>query len=228
MLEKYSVLSNWQFSTKNILHLINFGTIEKLLVLIKMSLLNLCVTEFWLPESPPTWAAERKGNKVLWSEVGDQNVKNEKISFIHHISVLGGPILASSIASVYCLIPQHNILKEPCYWYEFHLCAGVAVIPFLSWLVHPNITEYWANLPMMSRSSSYIYLTSIGYSTWIAMLVTYHLICDYLGVSHPMPLNFYALGSVTFLVLNVAILSRFVNHGLSFLCHYSINVLTFL
>ena len=61
---------------------------------------------------------------------GDENVKNEKVPSIHHISVLGGPILATSVASVYCLIPQHNILKEPCYWYEFHLCAGAAVIPF--------------------------------------------------------------------------------------------------
>ena len=63
MLEKYSVLSNWQFSTQKIVQLINFGTFDKLLVLIKMSLLNLCVTEFRLPESPATWAGRDEGQK---------------------------------------------------------------------------------------------------------------------------------------------------------------------
>ena len=141
------------------------------------------------------------------SEDADENVENE-VSSIHHISVLGGPILATSIASVYCLIPQHNILKEPCYWYEFHLCAGVAVIQFFSWLVHPNTTEHWANLPMKNRWKSFIYLTLMAYCAWIAMLIGYRFIFDYQGVADPKPLNYYAIGSTSFFGLNLAILFR--------------------
>ena len=127
------------------------------------------------------------------------------MSFIHHISVLGGPILTTLIASVYCLIPQHNILKEPCYWYEFHLCAGIAVIPFLSWLVHPCTTEHWANLPMKNRWKSYIYLTSMALCAWMVMIIGYQFID---GVANPKPLNLYASGNITFCVLNVAMLFR--------------------
>ena len=42
----------------------------------------------------------------------------EAISCIHYVSAVSGIFLACGLSIFFCLIPQHDILEEPYYWYE--------------------------------------------------------------------------------------------------------------
>ena len=42
----------------------------------------------------------------------------ETISSIHYVSALSGIFLSCGMSIFICLIPQHDILEEPYYWYE--------------------------------------------------------------------------------------------------------------
>ena len=81
-------------------------------------------------------------------------------------------------------------------------------MPLFSWLVYPNHAEYWANLPMKNGWMSYLYLTSFGYVAWIVMATVYHFTGNYLGFTDPMPMNFYAIGSLTYYGMAFAIVLR--------------------
>ena len=77
--------------------------------------------------------------------VDDGNV----LSFIlYQTSILSGPLLAATAGSFLCLIPIHNVLEQPEYWYEEFTCrmlAGLAagILFTINALIR---TEYWSNL----------------------------------------------------------------------------------
>ena len=67
MLGKTSELSIWRFSTSKVLNgLQNFGNFRQFLYLIKLSFLNLCVTEFRLAALHLTSLADTEGGSILW------------------------------------------------------------------------------------------------------------------------------------------------------------------
>ena len=79
-------------------------------------------------------------------------------TILYGLSVLSGPALAIAAASVWCLVPYHNVLEEPCYWYEFHIALILGFMPLFVWIHHPLGTEYWANFSMKGSFNTYILL----------------------------------------------------------------------
>ena len=55
--------------------------------------------------------------------VQEEKPKRLELSWFHHILILSGPINACFHAAVLCLVPAHNVFKEPEYWYEFQLAV---------------------------------------------------------------------------------------------------------
>ena len=43
-------------------------------------------------------------------------------AILYNLSILSGPLVACVFGSFICLLPIHNVLKEPAYWYEEVLC----------------------------------------------------------------------------------------------------------
>ena len=56
----------------------------------------------------------------------------EAISCIHYLSAVSGIFLACGMSISICLIPQHNILEEPYYWYENMVLVAFVWIPIQS------------------------------------------------------------------------------------------------
>ena len=139
---------------------------------------------------------------VSVSIVNDEDESSNIIPYC--LSVFSGPILAIGIASIYCLIPYHNVLEEPCYWYEFQIAVTVAFYPLLAWTVHPIMTKYFANLKMIQSNFASIFLCFVGCGTYLAVIAIYYY--DWKDLPHPMPMNFYFGTSATIVVMTLATL----------------------
>ena len=80
---------------------------------------------------------ENKGNQknqpneqnVLEKQVNanvNADTKENVINSVHYISWVSGIILACVWVSVFCLVPQHNVVEEPSYWYELMCISSTA------------------------------------------------------------------------------------------------------
>ena len=64
------------------------------------------------------------GNEIALEEPNEEKAHtldskdNEEIKSIHYISWMFGILFTCGLVSLITIIPQHNILKEPDYWYE--------------------------------------------------------------------------------------------------------------
>lgn len=70
-----------------------------------------------------------EGGELNASEAQGIKDTKDEISWIHVISAMRGPLLTWAVASTYCYIPIHEVLKEPTYWYEHDLVTIVATLP---------------------------------------------------------------------------------------------------
>lgn len=124
----------------------------------------------------------------------------------YYLSTLSGPLLGIGAASAYSLIPYHNVLNEPCYWYEYQIVTILVYAPLVIWASHPMLTVYWANFPIKGRWFSYLFLVMMGCGTWALVIVVYYY--SWTGFSQPMPLNLHTAASATFASCNLLVLLR--------------------
>ena len=121
-----------------------------------------------------------------------------EISPLYHFSLLSGPIAILAVISVECLIPFHNVLEEPQYWYEHQLILAFGVIPFimgqtLQFLIH------WANFTFEKKWTTYFQIIGVGSVTFLMALITYHLVwTELFGYFHPLPISLLVTGYTTF------------------------------
>ena len=111
--------------------------------------------------------------------------------------------MAIAVASIYTLIPYHNVLKEPCYWYEFQIVAIVVYVPLLTWCSHPLLTVYYVNLPIKNKWFTYLTMYTIACVAWITVIGIYYYHYDNV---QPMPMNLNAATSATYVILTFAVL----------------------
>ena len=120
--------------------------------------------------------------------------------------MLSGPALAIAVASIWCLVPFHNVLKEPCYWYETHIAGILAFIPLMVWVIHPLVTEHYLNFDMNGSVISFLFLYFVASGTAITATAIYY--CFWMDLAQPMPFSGMIAVTLAFLVSNVAVLSR--------------------
>ena len=77
-------------------------------------------------EESPIKVFVTPGNKVAPLSNSETVSVIEKVSDLHYISCFSGVILTILLNSIYCLIPIHNPLEEPLYWYDlFRLLSAM-------------------------------------------------------------------------------------------------------
>ena len=54
---------------------------------------------------------------------------NKDDSAIYHFGIFIGPLLSLGIATLFLYVPRHNVLKQPEYWYEFHVVTILGFLP---------------------------------------------------------------------------------------------------
>ena len=126
--------------------------------------------------------------------------------FLYGFSVLSGPALAIGIASIWCFYPFHNVLEEPCYWYEFQIAMLLCKTPFTTLVIHPVMTEYWANLSMNGTMISCIILYIIVSGIRILTIAIYYF--KWTGFAQPMPVNDALSGTIAYFGTTIAALFR--------------------
>ena len=135
--------------------------------------------------------------------VDDGNV----LSFIlYQTSILSGPLLAATAGSFLCLIPIHNVLEQPEYWYEEFTCRMLTagILFTVNALIR---TEYWSNLYFEKRVQTYLLFIGLTNVVGVGVYTTYYYYWTNIGLFQPMPLNHLVLGTVTLIV--ITIISKF-------------------
>ena len=133
------------------------------------------------------------------------------VSFLYYFSTLSGPILSIITGGIFlCIIPIHNALEYPEFWYED---------TFFRWI--PSCTgtfqnlfgaEYWADFTFKNRGKSYFILAFVQNMVYWIVVVSYYLIWTNSGYFPPMPMCQH-LGALTILlVYHVAVYFRWVKN----------------
>ena len=127
-------------------------------------------------------------------------------TFLYGFSVLSGPTLALCIASIWCLVPFHNVLEEPCYWYEFHIGALLLTMPFLTLIIHPLITKYWSNVSIKRSIRFQIFLCFVAFSARLTAISVYYFYRT--DLAQPLPMGSYIAATIAYFAIFIAALAR--------------------
>ena len=136
---------------------------------------------------------------------------NVLTSILYYISILSGPLFAATAGSFLCLIPMHNVLEHPEYWYEEVTCRILA-----AGILYPVInlirTEYWSNLFFGKRVQTYMLFIAVSpivlFSSYITYLYFWNI---HLELFLPMPLNHIVGGSVLLIIITVFLRFRYTS-----------------
>lgn len=126
-------------------------------------------------------------------------------SALHYLSMLSGPMLACVCGGFLTLIPIHNVLENPEYWYEDIACRilSSAVILTCQSLLR---AEYWCNFSFENKTIAYVGLITVVHGIVISsVLAHYYVWTVYFGLYQPMALGHFVLGSILVVVINTTI-----------------------
>ena len=141
----------------------------------------------------------------------NRDASNSRITnplFLQSMSIFCGIFLACIGTSLLTLIPGHDILKEPQYWYEFMIfgATGWAITGTVSVNLH---FHYWANISHTQNWLSFIYLIGIAIIFFALVNSSLNFIWTYsLGLFAPVPFNYYITATVVGLVLFASVFFR--------------------
>ena len=158
-------------------------------------------------------------NETIEIEEGKQKKASEHedesndISCIYYISLVSGIILGCGATSIYCLVPQHNILEEPQFWYEPVILTSIVWAPFVSAcsiLTSVHVTKiYYAH-----NFTSFLILSVVGIITKITSTVIYYILWTYhLQLFVPMVSNGIVSGTMAIIAVYVAFWLRYITIG---------------
>ena len=136
-------------------------------------------------------------------------VGNEIVtSTLQYLSTLSGPVLACTCGAIVTLIPIHNVLKYPSYWYEDVTVSilGGGLIFGLQQLIR---AEYWSNFTFEKRWSTYVLIIALTALLFLIIISTYHYVWTIMyNLYEPKPLTLMMSGTLTIVIINVALVLR--------------------
>ena len=162
--------------------------------------------------------------ETISCEIGNQNVppifrKTEHSSVrqiydatdnepdsIHYSSWLFGILLTCTAMLSILIVPWHNALKEPFYWYEYHVFGAP---PWLALVVAFYIItlEYWAGIKYDKKVNLFFFLISIsGVIYAVITLFHYYIHVYYYELFAPPPYGGRIPGTLCALVFVIPLL----------------------
>ena len=132
---------------------------------------------------------------------------NSKGSNWYYLTIFSGTILACINGSFIALIPIHNVLKQPDYWYEDVFCR-VLTVGFLFACQILIEAEYWSNFSFKSKRTTYVLVITLTYCLFIGISTGYHYFWTiYLGYSHPSAFG-HTVAAIVIIILSFTMLFR--------------------
>ena len=119
---------------------------------------------------------------------------------IHYISWISGIVLSCLYISTITIIPLHNTLSEPQYYWELMLYMAFGFCSIFS--SHVVLATFFvANMNPGKNWLAVIIMTLTGAIINIVITISYHFIwVNVLGFYAPMPMGLYITGSLTAIV----------------------------
>ena len=128
-------------------------------------------------------------------------------SIFHYASVFSGPFVACICGMFLCLIPFHDVLKNPDHWYEEQAARFMTAFPLvMSHYVAQGV--YWSNFSFDKPWISSLYLVGLGCLVHVMVQVAYFVVWTYLGLYQPMPFNGYLGGGFGVVAVVIAMWFR--------------------
>ena len=127
--------------------------------------------------------------------IEDPNIHNGHV--IHYISWIFGIVLSCLYISTITIIPLHNTLREPEYFWEFMLYMSFGFCSIFA--AHIVLATFFvANVNPGNNLLAFLVMTLVGAIINIVTTVFYYIIWVYvLGFFAPMPMALYIPGSIT-------------------------------
>ena len=129
------------------------------------------------------------------NDLEELQISNENLSPLHYLSWLSGIIVTCFYLSAITIVPLHNSLCEPQYYWEFMLFAAIGWVS--CWNAGMFIsTRFWANLHPGPWMTSFIMIMIITTAFNVVLTISYYYLwTDLLGFYAPMPLSYYLPGT---------------------------------
>ena len=154
---------------------------------------------------------ESTEGKETGENIATRNDLVDNITFkqrVHYVSLFSGFFLTCGLTSLLFLIPQHNVLEEPYYWYEYMLLEAFGWMPIVSALILLT-SSYWANISYGINCPTFFIMVSIAVSSYMFSFATFSSIWIYgLHLFAPTPFVGYFSGTFTGMVLYVTLWFR--------------------
>ena len=150
---------------------------------------------------------EHKNSESVFGLEPISSKRSYKGSNWYHLTIFSGTLLACANGSFIALIPIHNVLKQPDYWYEDLLCR-VFTVGFLFACQILIEAEYWSNFSFKSKRTTYVLVIILTYCLFIGISISYHYFWSlYLGYSHPSAFGQF-VAAIAIIIISFAMLFR--------------------
>ena len=128
---------------------------------------------------------------------------------LHYLSTLSGPLLACVCGGILTLIPIHNVMEEPEYWYEYQIMEFFATMPLLMASIL-GISIYWCKFTFKKKFFSFTLTFIIGCGSYGICVMTYYLLWTYaLELNLPCPFSLNIVGAQYTFAVTLAIGIRY-------------------
>ena len=147
------------------------------------------------------------GRKIAFQS--QREVQENEIHSLHYLSWVFGVLLACGVVGSIALVPQHNILNEPEYWYEFMIFTATVANATLTASIILQC-RHWANINYAINWAIFFTLCSIGAIVVILIIGSYYLLWTFhFKLFAPMPFTYYSAGTLIWGVLQVSLWFRY-------------------
>ena len=134
------------------------------------------------------------------------NATNNEPDSIHYITWLFGILLTCATLISTLIVPWHNVLKEPFYWYEMYVYNAPNWIALLSANYIMKV-EYWGGIIFDKKMNLLFYLIGIGGLIYAFIVLSYYYICVYYyELFAPLPMGGRIPGALFVLVFLIPLI----------------------
>ena len=151
---------------------------------------------------------EQAGCKIVIEGQISNTAQGNGINSLHYMSWVFGILLACGLVGLITLVPQHNILNEPKYWYEFMIFTATGANAILTASIILECA-YWANINYAKNWTEFFILCSIGAISTIMIIGSYYLVWTFhFKLFAPMPMTYYSAGTLLWCILQASLWFR--------------------
>ena len=161
-----------------------------------------------------------KGNKnvpATFSKTENSTVQeisdatDNETDSIHYITWLFGILLTCAALISTLIVPWHNVMKEPFYWYEIYIYNAPPSQAFIA-VNYIMRLEYWAGIMYDKKIYLFFFLFGIGGVFYAVIALFYYYIYVYnFELFAPLPYGFITGALCTFVFLVPLLFFRYHN-----------------